>query len=462
MMTRSVLSLLVIALAIGMFITASPRALAGGQSNYIYVYPNNAVRVLVNGTYASKRPLGTGVTYLALTLYPNYTTLSLRHAGTLPAINASQAEGFGGLEGGLETYNLSGSLYVSGYANSTSNGRLETSDLRLDMIYSNESDKASLNLSEVSSIQAITSPAEYEISVELNVSAFPSIPSNFAEFSSELPVSNLGYGVTVKEFKVYTNSTFVSLNLLLIVNGTPAPPNTTLGLIQALLNAELMPGFLKDYYQLVTNFGSRNASLTIFVNTSNSELRNLAEAVRSVLSALNVSLQPMPAPRFYVLPSNMNLTVVQELLNSSQQIATYVESNFRVLEPSTMYVNVSASNATVRYSVESALFEKVGATSPKQSLAAITYLVGNASRILEDNGLGGLAKAVSSLDSVEVTLVGVDGVKVSPSVTSIGNLTSVTVTVSGSSTVTKTAEAVGGITAVAIVLAAVLILLRRH
>ena len=458
---RIAISLLMAVLVVGALVAIPPQALAGEGGNYIYVYPNNAVRVLVNGTYEIGGLKGVGFFDLAITLFPNYTVLRLRQAGTIPAISGLGAPmSSNWVE--MMPYNLTGYLYVSGYANKTSNGRLETSDLRINIVYSNESSVVSLNVSSAGSIQAIASPAEYEVSSEVNASAYPSLPSNLSGLTSELGPAFTGPGVSVKEFRVYANSTFLSVDAVYIVNGTPAPPNSTLGLLQALLNAELMPGFLKASYQVSVNFTSGATASSIFLNVSNSELRNLATAIRSLLSAVSAYEEQVSAQQYYVSPYGVNLTSVEELLNATTQIASYIKSNFRVVEPSSEYVNLTFSNSTVKYSIESALFEKAGATSPKQSLAAITYLVGNASEILEANGLQGLAKAVRSLDGVEVTLVGVDGVKVSPTVTTIGNLTSVTVTVSGSSSVTRTAETVGGVTAVAVVLAAVLILLRRH
>ena len=453
--------MLTAALVIGALVAIPPKALAGKGGNYIYVYPNNAVRVLVNGTYEIGSLRGVGFVDLAITLFPNYTVLRLRQTSTIPAISGLGASSLGGF-GELTPYNLTGYLYVSGYVNKTSNGRLETSDLRINIVYSNESSLVSLNASSAGSIQAIASPAEYEVSLDVNVTAYPSLPISLGGLTSKLQSAYTSLGVTVKEFNVYANSTFLSISAVYIVNGTPAPPNSTLGLLQALLNAELMPGFLKASYLMTVNFTSGATSSSVFLNVSNSELRDFATAVRSVLSALSSYQQATPTSPYYVAPYSVNMTSVEELLNATTQIASYVESNFRVVEPSSVYVNLTFSNSTVEYSIESALFEKAGATSPKQSLAAITYLVGNASEILEANGLQGPAKAVSSLDGVEVTLIGVDGVKVSPTVTTIGNLTSVTVTVSSPSSVTRTAETVGGITAVAVVLAAVLILLRRR
>ena len=454
------LSLLMVTLVIGALAAASPHALAREGGNYIYVYPNNAVRVLVNGTYESGSQLGTGYIDLAITLFPNYTVLRLRQAGTVPAISGLGAP-ISSSWFEMTPYNLTGYLYISGYANATSNGRLETSAFRIDVVYSNGSGEASLNVSSAGSIQAIVSPAEYEVSLEVNASAYPSLPSNLSGLTSGLGSAFTGPGVSVKEFRVYANSTFLSISLIYTVNGTPAPPNTPLGLLQALLNAELMPGFLKASYKVTVNFTSGATASSIFLNASNSELRNLATAIRSLLSAVS-AYEQLPSQQYYGSPYGVNLTSVEELLNATSQIASYIKSNFRVVEPSSVYVNLTMTNSTVEYSLESALFEKAGATSPKQSLAAITYLVGNASNILGANGLQGLAEAVRSLDGVEVTLVGVDGVKVSPTVTTIGNLTSVTVTVSSSSSVAKTAETVGGVTAVAVVLVAVLILLRRH
>ena len=457
---RIAISLLMAVLVVGALVAIPPQALAGEGGNYIYVYPNNAVRVLVNGTYEIGSKIGVGFVDLAITLFPNYTVLRLRQAGTIPAISSLGASYWGGV-GGHTPYNL-GYLYVSGYVNTASNGRLEMSDLKINIVYSNESSVVSLNASGASSIQAITSPAEYEISSDVNVTAYPSLPISLSGLTSELQSAYTGLGVTVKEFNVYANSTFLSIRAVYIVNGTPAPLNSTLGLLQALLNAELMPGFLKASYLMTVNFTSGATSSSVFLNISNSELRNFATAVRSVLSALSAYQQPFPTSPYYSAFYGVNMTSVDELLNATTQIASYIESNFRVVEPSSVYVNLTFSSSTVKYSIESALFEKAGATSPKQSLAAITYLVGNASEILEANGLQEPAKAIKSLDGVEVTLVGVDGVKVSPTVTTIGNLTSVTVTVSSPSSVTRTAETVGGITAVAVVLAAVLILLRRR
>ncbi|MCG2896792.1 MAG: hypothetical protein L7G95_05540, partial [Acidilobus sp.] len=144
------------------------------------------------------------------------------------------------------------------------------------------------------------------------------------------------------------------------------------------------------------------------------------------------------------------------------QIISYIEENFRVVVPSTLYVNVSTSQEGTSYSIATPLFEKAGAENPKQSLAAITYLVNNASEILQENNLTRLARAVHSIDNVEVTLVGVNGVVVKPSQTTIGNLTSVTVTVPSGYSPTAKAATIGGTTAAIVILVALVLLSRRH
>jgi hypothetical protein len=274
-------------------------------------------------------------------------------------------------------------------------------------------------------------------------------------------------GVQVKEYKVSVNSTYLSLYALIVVNGTPAPPNTTLGMIQAALNAALRPCFLNASYYAEVNFTSRTVTFDLEVNASNNLINDTLKALQTLAEqgmpnfngeAGLTGLQGLPNFDF----GQHSLKRLKELANASAQITSYIEENFRVIVPSTLYVNVSTSQEMVSYSIATPLFEKAGAKNPKQSLAAITYLVNNASEILQENNLTRLARTVHSIDNVEVTLVGVNGVVVKPSQTTIGNLTSVTVTVPSGYSSTAKAATIGGTTAAVVILVALILLSRRH
>ncbi len=450
-------AVLAVALSALIMVSAPDLAHAAGQ-NYIYVYPNSAVRVLVNGTYEAERPIGSFNTSIAVTFYPNFTVLTLRHEGTLPSANFTPPESPQGDESwqlgeGQGVPLFSGYVRSYGSLNLTSNGRVEELRLVSNSAYLNGSKSAGLNISEYESIQAIASPPEYEVVIWANASWYPALQVPEEGNSLQVPVGSLS-GVTVKEYKVYVNSSYASVYIVLQVNGTPASINTSLGRVQAVLNAALTPGFLFARYNVSLNLTSRTGSLYVFVNASRS-LLNEATMALGLASRASGGLTTSSGAGAY-------MGELTRIVNVTDEIASYVESNLRVVTPSTMFVNVSSQGESLSYALESAEFERAGATSPKQSLAAITYLVGNVSQILRQNGFVGPATLVSSLDGVQVTLVGVDGVVVKPSVTTIGNLTSVSVTVSGNSSATRTAETVGGVTAVAVVLVAVLFLARRH
>jgi len=455
-------SLAAIALVALMFLAALPAQALSHDANYIYVYPNNAVRVLVNGSTELSHEVP-GNTSIAVTFYENSTLVRIHHFGLMPNLSELKED---------QQWNddwqwneerqppeLTGALVHVGYLNRTSNGRLEITRALSYTIYYNNTLSRSLNVSYLGSVEVIPSPAEYQVTIWLNASWYPPLQQGLTLQLQQVPsLSSLPFtsinvsGVQVKEYKVSMNSTYLSLYALIVVNGTPAPPNTTLGMIQAALNAALRPGFFNGSCYADVNFTSRTVAFDLEVNASNDLINDALKALQTLAE------QGLPNFNF----GHHGLKRLKELANATAQITSYIEENFRVVVPSTLYVNVSTSQETVSYSIATPLFEKAGAENPKQSLAAITYLVNNASEILQENNLTRLARAVHSIDNVEVTLVGVNGVVVKPSQTTIGNLTSVTVTVPSGYSPTAKAATIGGTTAAVVILVALVLLSRRH
>jgi len=458
-----------------MSLAALPAQAFSHDANYIYVYPNNAVKVLVNGSAELSHEVP-GNTSIAVTFYENSTLFRIHHTGLMPNLSELKED---------QQWNdnwqwneeqqppeLTGALVHVGYLNRTSNGRLEITRALSYTIYYNDALSRSLNISYLGSIEVIPSPAEYQVTIWLNASWYPPLQQGLTlqqtPFLPSLPFTSINVsGVQVKEYKVSMNSTYLSLYALIVVNGTPAPPNTTLGMIQAALNAALTPGFFNASSYADVNFTSRTVTFDLEVNASNDLINDALKALQTLaeqgMPNFNgkvglTGLQGLPNFDF----SHHGLKRLKELANATAQIISYIEENFRVVVPSTLYVNVSTSQEMVSYSIATPLFEKAGAENPKQSLAAITYLVNNASEILQENNLTRLARAVHSIDNVEVTLVGVNGVVVKPSQTTIGNLTSVTVTVPSGYSPTAKAATIGGTTAAIVILVALVLLSRRH
>jgi len=467
-------SLAATALVALMFLAVLPAQAFSHDANYIYVYPNNAVRVLVNGSAEVSHEVP-GNTSIAVTFYENSTLFRIHHSGLTPNLSKLEED---------QQWNdnwqwneeqqppeLSGALVQVGYLNRTSNGRLEITRALSYLIYYNSTLSRSLNVSYLGSVEVIPSPAEYLVTIWLNASWYPPLQQGLTLQQPSLPSLpftsiNVG-GVQVKEYKVLMNSTYLSLYALIVVNGTPAPPNTTLGMIQAALNAALVPGFLNESCYADVNFTSRTVTFDLEVNASNDLINYALKALQTLAEqgmpnfngeAGLTGLQGLPNFDF----SHHGLKRLKELANATAQIISYIEENFRVVVPSTLYVSVTTSQEGASYSIATPLFEKAGAENPKQSLAAITYLVNNASEILQENNLTRLARAVHSIDNVEVTLVGVNGVVVKPSQTTIGNLTSVTVTVPSGYSSTAKAATIGGTTAAIVILVALVLLSRRH
>jgi hypothetical protein len=467
-------SLAATALVALMFLAVLPAQAFSHDANYIYVYPNNAVRVLVNGSTELSHEVP-GSTSIAVTFYENSTLFRIHHTGLMPNLSKLEED---------QQWNdnwqwneeqqppeLTGALVHVGYLNRTSNGRLEITRALSYTIYYDDTLSRSLNISYLGSVEVIPSPAEYQVTIWLNASWYPPLQQGLTLQQPSLPslpfTSINVSGVQVKEYKVSMNSTYLSLYALIVVNGTPAPPNTTLGIIQAALNAALTPGFLNTSCYADVNFTSRTVTFNLEVNASNDLINDALKALQALaeqgLPNFNgeaglTGLQGLPNFDF----GHHGLKRLKELANATAQIISYIEENFRVVVPSTLYVNVTTSQEGASYSIATPLFEKAGAENPKQSLAAITYLVNNASEILQENNLTRLARAVHSIDNVEVTLVGVNGVVVKPSQTTIGNLTSVTVTVPSGYSSTAKAATIGGTTAAIVILIALVLLSRRH
>jgi len=371
-------SLAATALVALMFLAVLPAQAFSHDANYIYVYPNNAVRVLVNGSAEVSHEVP-GNTSIAVTFYENSTLFRIHHAGLMP--NLSKLE-----EGQQWNDNwqwneeqqppeLSGALVHVGYLNRTSNGRLEITRALSYLIYYNSTLSRSFNVSYLGSVEVIPSPAEYLVTIWLNASWYPPLQQGLTLQQPSLPslpfTSINVSGVQVKEYKVFMSSTYLSLYALIVVNGTPAPPNTTLGMIQAALNAALRPGFFNASCYADVNFTSRTVAFDLEVNASNDLINDALKALQTLaeqgMPNFNgqmglTGLQGLPNFDF----GYHGLKRLKELANASAQIISYIEENFRVVVPSTLYVNVSTSQKRPATHSDAALRE-AGLRTPSRA-----------------------------------------------------------------------------------------------
>jgi len=119
-------SLAATALIALMFLAALPAQAFSHDANYIYVYPNNAARVLVNGSAEVSHEVP-GNTSIAVTFYENSTLVRIHHFGLMPNLSELEED---------QQWNdnwqwneeqqppeLTGALVHVGYLNRTSNGR---------------------------------------------------------------------------------------------------------------------------------------------------------------------------------------------------------------------------------------------------------------------------------------------------------------------------------------------------
>jgi len=79
-------SLAATALVALMFLAVLPAQAFSHDANYIYVYPNNAVRVLVNGSTELSHEVP-GNTSIAVTFYENSTLFRIHHTGLMPNLS---------------------------------------------------------------------------------------------------------------------------------------------------------------------------------------------------------------------------------------------------------------------------------------------------------------------------------------------------------------------------------------
>ncbi|MGC9112921.1 hypothetical protein [Acidilobus sp.] len=427
------------------------------KSNYIYVYPNSAVVVVVNGTASLEHEAPRENLSLEVTYYSTSTYLRLAYSGQLPKKHVHFT--FGGmdeLEGsgpGLQ------SLNASGFINRTSNGRVSQLRLNGTVAVVGSEGQFEANLSLYRLIEAVTSPSpEYVITLNVNVSHTPyPAPIQLLKYESLNTT-----GINITELKVYENSTFTEVLLKAVVNATPAPPNTTLGLVQALIGAALTPGFINGSYHYYVNYQARVASGEVSFNASNDLIGLLGKALAGSANALaqQGDLQEGVDLGDYGGSLGELIDNAEPFLNATSELISYIQQNFRVVVPSTEEINVTSYGHNVSFSFRSPMIIKANAKSPKDTLVAIQYLFSNASQFYEQNGLDHIAKAFASVEGEEVTLVGVDGVTVRPSQTTIGNLSSVTVTVPSGSAPAK--EVIGGSAVVVSLLLVAFFLLRRH
>lgn len=450
----------------------------GTSHAYIYVYPNSAVQLLVNGTGRSDHALGNGTTSVYVTYYESSTYFKVYHEGRLLGLHVRHLHALRRFMRGLGR--VGGYIKSSAVFNRTSNGRVSVATLRSSTYYDVTTARGPLsgfaNTSAYREIEAEVSPAVYVVIISVNVTHSPSALSYQASEVQSVNVS----GINVTELKVYENSTYYSLYLKAYVNATPAPPNTTLGLVQGLIELGLEPGFLNGSYSVLANLSTRTIRLDAQANVSNSLLSELSGLLRSLAeggASLGNSLEGVLGPGLSLGPQGWapmddfqqglgdlsdyegNVTA---FVNATEHVLSYIEQNFRIVTPSTEVLNVTYRGGNVTFVLETPLIVKEGATNPKQTLVAIDYLIANASEIYQQNNLTRLAKLISSLDNVNVTLIGKDGVTVSPSQTTLGQLSSVSVTVPSGAAPAPSKDLIGGTAVVVAFLVAAFFLLRRH
>ncbi|MFP3312552.1 MAG: hypothetical protein RXN88_03415 [Acidilobus sp.] len=449
------------------------------KANYIYVYPNSAVVVLVNGTATLKHEVPQGTTSIDVTYYSGSTYFSYSHSGQLP--HHFRHHAIHGFNVSLEALQSSGSF------NRTSSGRTSVLTYRSTTLAVFKSpsgtQESQANVSLYGLVEAMTSPEPlYLVTLSLNASHYP--PSPTFQVTKYEVINVTGINATVK---VFENATFVSVLITASVNATPTSPNTTLGLAQRAIEAALTPGFVNGSYSYYLNVSGNTTRESLSVNASD----NLLNEASALLQALSKAAQQGQGNMFRSIFSSQGdengqgafgglfsglgedndlgdqLSSLQGLVNSSEAfinateyLARYIRQNFRIVVPSSEQLNVTAQGYNVTFSFRSPMIIKAGATSPKQTLAAIQYLISNASAFYEQNGLDDAAKAIASIENEDVTLVGVGGVKVSPAQTTFGNLSSVTVTVPSGATPAETV--IGGSAVVVALIVVAFFLIRRH
>ena len=436
---------------------------------YIFVYPNSSVRILVNGTAAFHgRPAWhwRGFEGVELTSYSGQVNGTIYEESIYVSEESSgswaggaEPQGWGG-EGAGQLRGLLAQLRSatsSGSLNYTATGAYASLSYRGSSELTYESGAASESESLKVVAEAVPARDVYLVNLSLNVSLGGALQLPEVELGELEGLLSGTSGVNVTKFYVYFNGTFLELVVDLSVNATPAPPNTTLGRVQALVEAFLQPGFVNATSYRYVNFEERVFEGRLTANVSYSKLEELA-ALAPALSELarGWHLHHLFTPR------------LARLLYALAQIASYVRENFQVAVPSGFSAAVSYANRTANFTVVSPPISKRGATSPHQTLAAIDYLIGNASSILASEGFEGLARAVESIDNLTVTVVGMDGVLINGQheyTTTVGNLSSLTVTVpssSSSSSAFRAAAITGGVGAGAALAAVAAVLVRRH
>lgn len=452
-------------------------ALNASSERYVLVYPNSTVKLIINGTVNGTPLVGKVHKWLGRYLRgAHITSLKLVETGTIysggaaVSVVASGSWTPGGLEEGegngfqpQVAQALEGLQWVSRYSNLsyTSNGRLATVHYLLKAEAEGQQGLRQLNVSALALVQAQVSPAVYTVNISVNASWYPPFQAQGLQALEHLELQGVN-GINITKLQVSLSSTRLGLTLDAVVNATQAPPNTTLGMVQGLIEALLQPGYVYSVSSSNVSLTSHTFKVTKSINVSNSKLREVGEII-SALSSLRLPAQ---------LQGKLGGLMEREgpVINATEQVLSYIEQHFQLSVPTSFSVEVSRSGHQVNFTLIGPLFEAKDATSPHQTLASIDYLIGNASEILAQNGLERASKAIERLYNATVVVVGEEGVLVNGQhevVTTVGNLSSLTVTVpnhsnsNSSPSVTRTAEA-GGIGAAVVLTAVAVFMSRRH
>ncbi|MCE4608399.1 MAG: hypothetical protein F7B61_05520 [Caldisphaeraceae archaeon] len=251
-------------------------------------------------------------------------------------------------------------------------------------------------------------------------------------------------GLNVTYYKLSVGNNSLSLSLHMTFNATTSSQSNATMLINMLINNFLQPGYRLSEFSFYQHGGVAETNLYINETYSN-----------TFKAPFNFNTHRLQ--RFATL-KGINVSRIEKAVNASKQINSFISDHYVVAVPSSLSINVSSNGETVSYQVKTPRIAYKGATSPKENLVSLDYLIGNVSSILQQNGFIKASSQIRSLYNLSVTLVG-KGVSIKPTHTTIGNLPNVTVTLLGSKN-TKVAE-IGGTTAGVIIIGIIVALLAR-
>ncbi|PMP60504.1 MAG: hypothetical protein C0171_05045 [Caldisphaera sp.] len=433
------------------------------NNNYIIVYPNS-ISFLFNGSNYVNNYNGNGTLGLNLLFLSGSKELTINVTKYVEnkGFKVSKFEFYHNSNGGQGISNYS-SIYESIPFNSSSKGYLKILANPINKLYYinlsiNASWEGSLNLSNSLSNNEVFSKMLSNYNNEgsifnsfKNYGNFESITQELSGFGVSSLINNLNItGLNITYYKINIGSNTLNITFDATFNSTEATESKASNvsmLINSLINSFLKPSYteISSYLTVENNLLNYN----LYVNT-NVNITSTSMPYKFNLSKLLSNITQI---------NQFNLSIVKKAINASLEIANYVNKNYEIVVPSSLSLNVSCKDNYNNYSLETPKISYLN--NPIRSLASVDYLIGNVSTILQQNGFIEASNKVLSLNNVEVKLIG-KGVTVKPNQTTIGNLSKVTVTVNNNSSSNIKQAEIGSTIAVIIVLAVVIILIKRH